>query len=250
MKEYIMRKKILFTALLFIITAGNIYAMTGRQIMDKSEALKQPDTVKASVIMTINKGSSSTEKEFELTGKKAGKDEKVLIKFTKPTKIKFLTHTHKKGEDDQWLMMSSGKVKRIATGERTQPFVNSHFYYEDMKSRDIDSYNYTLAGETDAAGAKCYKVEAAPAGNDNVYSKAVFYVRKTDFFIVRADIYKDGTLHKYIENYDVKKVNGILTPFRAVMSMADGKGNTELRIKSVEYNKSVSDSSLSKESMR
>jgi hypothetical protein len=200
--------------------------------------------------MIINKGGSLTEKEFELTGKKADKDEKVLIEFRKPTKIKFLTHTHKKGEDDQWLMMSSGKVKRIAAGERTQPFVNSHFFYEDMKSRDIDSYSYTLTGETDAAGAKCYKVEAIPSGKDSVYSKAVFYVRKSDFFIVRADIYKDGALLKYIENYDVKKVNGILTPFRAVMSMADGKGNTELRIKSVEYNKSVSDSSLSKESMR
>jgi len=245
-----MRNKILITTLIFIITAGNIYAMTGRQIMDKSEALKQPDTVKAAVTMIINKGGSLTEKEFELIGKKAGKDEKVLIEFRKPTQIKFLTHTHKKGEDDQWLMMSSGKVKRIAAGERTQPFVNSHFFYEDMKSRDIDSYNYTLTGETDAAGTKCYKVEAIPSGKDNVYSKAVFYVRKSDFFIVRADIYKDGAFLKYIENHDIKNVKGILTPFRAVMSMADGKGNTELRIKSVEYNKSVSDSSLSKESMR
>jgi len=245
-----MRNKILFTTLIFILTAVNIYAMTGRQIMDKSEALKQPDTVKAAVIMIINKGGSLTEKEFELLGKKAGKDEKVLIEFRKPTQIKFLTHTHKKGEDDQWLMMSSGKVKRIAAGERTQPFVNSHFYYEDMKSRDIDSYSYTLTGEADAAGAKCYKVEAIPSGKDSVYSKAVFYVRKSDFFIVRADIYKDGVLLKYIENYDIKNVNGILTPYRAVMSMAEGKGNTELKIRSIEYNKPVSDSALSKESLR
>ncbi len=245
-----MKKQILLTAMLLIITGSASYAMTGRQIMDRAEALKQPDTVKASVTMIITKGGSSTEKEFDMLGKKAGKDEKVLINFTKPTQIKFLTHTHKKSEDDQWLMMSSGKVKRIAAGERTQPFVNSHFYYEDMKSRDIDGYDYTLAGETKAAGADCYRVEATPKGSDNVYSKAVFYVRKSDFFIVRADIYKDGALLKYIENYDVKNVSGILTPFRAVMFMADGKGNTELRIKSVEYNRAVSDSALSKESLR
>ncbi len=245
-----MKKHLLLTALLIVFTAGTSYAMTGRQIMDKSDALKQPNSVKASVTMTIRKGSSTTEKEFDLIGKKSGKDDKVLIKFTRPTKIKFLTHTHKKADDDQWLMMSSGKVKRIAAGERTQPFVNSHFYYEDMKSRDIDGYDYTLTGETKAVGTDCYRVEATPKGSDNVYSRAVFYVRKADFFIVRVDIYKDGTFLKYIEDYDVKNVNGILTPYRAVMFMADGKGNTELKMNSVQYNINIPDSALSKESLR
>ncbi|HOP63751.1 MAG TPA: outer membrane lipoprotein-sorting protein [Spirochaetota bacterium] len=245
-----MKKEILLTAMLIIASCGASYAMTGREVMDRADALKQPDTVKAALTMKITKGKSTQEKEFNIMGKKAGKDEKVLIMFTKPTRIKFLTHTHKKGEDDQWLMMSSGKVKRIAAGERTQPFVNSHFYYEDMKSRDIDSYNYKLTGEAKAAGFECYKVEATPKGKDHVYSKAVFYARKSDCFIVRADIYKDGSFLKYIENYDIKNVSGILTPYRAVMKMADGKGNTELKMKAVQYNRGIPESRLSKESLR
>lgn len=75
-------------------------------------------------------------------------------------------------------------------------------------------------------------------------------MRKSDFFIMRADIYKDGTFLKFLENFEIKNVNSILTPYKAVMMMADENGKTELRIKSVEYNKPVSDSTLSKESLR
>ncbi len=244
-------KKILLTLTIAGLLSGIAFsAFNGRQIMDKSEALKQPDTVKASMLMTIYKGETVQEKEFQLIGKKAGKDQKVLITFTKPTQIKFLTHTHKTSDDDQWLMLSSGKVKRISTSERDQSFVNSHLYYEDMKSRDIEKYNYQLAGETKAVGEDCYKVEATPKDADNVYSKAVFYIRKSDFFILRIDIFKGGVFHKYMENYDIKLINGILTPQRAVMYLADGKNRTELRIKSVEYNQNVADSALNKEVLR
>ncbi len=244
-------KKILLALPITGLLLGTAFAaFSGRDIMNKSDALKQPDTLKVSMLMTVYKGDTVQEKEFDVIGKKSGKDEKVLITFTKPTQIKFLTHTHKTSDDDQWLMLSSGKVKRISTSERDQSFVNSHFYYEDMKSRDIDGYNYQLIGEAKAVGEDCYKVEALPKDKSNVYSKAIFFVRKSDFFILRADIYKGGVLHKYLENYDVKSVNGILTPHRAVMYLADGKNRTELRIKSVEYNKAVSDSALNKEVLR
>ena len=245
-----MKKVLLSLTVVLLFTGSAFAALTGRQIMDKSNALKQPDTVKSSVLMIIYKGDTVQEKEFDLTGKKAGKDEKVLLTFTKPTQIKFLTHTHKTADDDQWLMLSSGKVKRISTSERDQSFVNSHLYYEDLKSRDIDAYNYTLIGEAKAVGEDCYKVEATPKDTGNVYSKAIVFVRKKDFFVLRLEIFKDGTFHKYMENYDVKSVNGILTPYHAVMYLPDGKNRTELRIKSIEYNKPVSDSALNKEVLR
>ena len=244
-------KKIALTLTMALLMTGAASAeFSGRDIMDKTEALKQPDTVKASVVMSVYKGATVQEKEFEMIGKKSGKDEKVLINFTKPTKIKFLTHTHKKGDDDQWLMLSSGKVKRISTSERDQSFVNSHLYYEDMRSRDIDSYTYKLIGEGKAVGENCYKVEATPKDADNIYSKAVFYVRKTDFFILRADIFKGGVFHKYIENYDVKLINGILTPNKSVMYLADGINRTELRMKQIQFNTGVEDSALNKEVLR
>jgi len=75
-------------------------------------------------------------------------------------------------------------------------------------------------------------------------------VDKTNFFVMRIDIYMKGELHKYLENNDIRKIDGILTPFRAVMHTADGKGKTELKMKSVNYNVPIADSVFSKEALR
>ncbi len=232
------------------LAASPLYALDGRQIMEKSDALAQPKSVRAAVLMLVEKGGRVEEKEFELVGKKYGNDEKALLSFSRPTSIRLLTHTYKGRDDDQWLGLSSGKVKRIALADSDKPFVNSHFYYEDLKSRDIDDYGYTLIGDAGAGGVDCYKVEAAARSKKLVYDKAVFYIDKTNFFVMRIDIYMRGGLHKYLENHDIRKVNGILTPFRAVMHSADGRGKTELRIKSVTYNVPIADSQFSKEALR
>jgi len=245
-----MRSLVYALSAAMVLFTAPLYALDGRQIMEKSDSLAQPNSVRATVLMLVEKGGRIEEKEFELTGKKYGNDEKVLIRFSRPTSIRLLTHTYKGRDDDQWLALSSGKVKRIALADSDKPFVNSHFYYEDLKSRDIDDYAYTLLGETKAGGADCYKVEAVAKSKKLVYDKAVFYVDKSSFFIVRIDIFMKGQLHKYLENHDIRKIDGILTPFRAVMHTADGKGKTELKIKSVTYNVPIADSVFSKEALR
>ncbi|TFG38523.1 MAG: outer membrane lipoprotein-sorting protein, partial [Syntrophobacterales bacterium] len=153
-------------------------------------------------------------------------------------------------DDDQWLRLSSGKIKRIASSDKGKAFVNSHFYYEDLGSRNIDEYDYKLLGEGKAVGEDCYKVEAIKKEGTKVYDKLILYVRKSDYFVARIDFYQKGKLHKYLENYEIKKVNDILTPFNTVMALADGKGKTELKIEKLEYNKQIQDSAFNKEALR
>jgi hypothetical protein len=245
-----MKAKMLLFTCAVMVCAQSVYALTGREIMDKTDALKKPDTAQSKVMMYVYKGNDVAEKEFELTAKRAGGNDTVMISFSKPTTIKLLTNAHKGGDDDQWLRLSSGKVKRIAAGDKDQSFVNSHFYYEDMGSRDINKYEYKLLGDAKAGGADCFKVEAVPKAKEYVYEKAVFYVRKADFFVMRIDLYRKGELHKYLENSDIRVIDGIITPFRVVMTRTDGKGKTELKIVSVKYNAPIKESLLTKEALR
>lgn len=239
------------TAFLLLAFCQSLFALTGREIVEKSDALPEPDTGKTSIVMFIHKGGRVTEKEFQGIAKKFPNDEeRMLISFIRPTRIKLLTHSHKSRDDDQWLRLSSGKVKRIAVSDKDKPFVNSHFYYEDLQSRDIDDYSYQYLGDGSAAGFDCYKVESIKKKGSMVYDKTILYVRKSDYFIVRIDLFRKGKLHKYLENYEIKKVKGILTPFRSVMYAADGKGKTELRIQRVVYNKTIRSSRFNKESLR
>lgn len=245
-----MKKCMIGAVIIVLCAAQSAFALTGRQIMEKSDALTKPNTSTSTVVMVIEKGGSTVDKEFELISKKAGPRDMALITFTRPSAIKFLTHSKKGAEDDQWLRLSSGKVKRISSSEKDKSFVNSHLYYEDLSSRNIDDYEYKYLGDKQAAGADCYVVESIKKKGERVYSKSVLYVRKSDFFVVRIDIYMKGGLHKYLENYEIKTVQGIITPMKAVMTMSDGSGKTTLNVKSVKYNMNLGDARFSKDAMR
>ncbi len=250
-----MNKKLLLVIIacaVFLMGLLNMgHALTGREIIDKSDALKDPTTAESTVIMLIKKGGNVVEKEFNLLSKDYGENSRALISFTRPTRIKLLTHTFKRKDDDQWLMLSSGKIKRIAQSDKDKSFVNSHFWYEDLSSREIDDYNYNYIGDAMAVGVDCYKVESVKkAAGSKVYEKIILYARKNDCFIVRVDFFRDGKLLKYLENHGIKTISGILTPYKAVMNMADNSGNTELNVKSIRYNMPVPDSRLVKESLR
>ncbi len=246
-----MKMRFLFVCLLILGLCQPVDALTGREIMEKSDALAQPDTAKSKVLMLIHKGGRVQEKEFLLMMKQFENDEdKALIKFITPTQIQLLTHSHKGRDDDQWLALSSGKVKRIVSSGRDKPFVNSHFYYEDLTSIDIDDYEHTLLGEGTAVDADCYKVQGVKKVGEKIYDKVIFYVRKSDYFVVRVDMYKDGEFHKFLENHDVKEVDGILTPFKMKMELADGNGKTELILKGLKYNDDIDSATFRKEALR
>lgn len=246
-----MKFKYFFTGFLILFFIHPAYGLTGYEIMKKSDALPKPDTTKSKVIMRIHKGKFFEEKAFTLLMKKYPNDEdKAIISFSRPTKIKLLTHSHKGREDDQWLRLSSGRIKRIASSSKGKPFVNSHFYYEDLSSFDIDDYDFKLLGEGTAVNVPCYKVKGVKKIGKKVYNYVVFYVRKSDFFVVRIDFYRHGKFLKFLENYDVKKVDGILTPFRVSMKLANGKGRTDLFLVGLKYNAHIPDYRFRKEALR
>ena len=246
-----MKLRFFLAILLVLFLSTPLFALTGREIMEKNDALPEAKTAVSDVLMQIHKGGRTIEKQFESRSKKFQNDEdKLLISFTRPTRIKLRTHTHKGGDDDQWLRLSSGKIKRIASSDKGKPFVNSHLYYEDIGSRDIDDYSYKLLGEKTAAGFDCYAVEAVKKSGEKVYSKLVLYIRKSDYFIVRIDFYRKGALEKYLENHDIRTIDGILTPFDSTMTRSDKKGYTKLKILKLEYNRSLRNSTFNKEALR
>lgn len=248
-----MKKMILLTFALAFFLSQSVFAVTGRDIIDKSTDLPEADTAMSSVSMEIHKGGKVLTKEFEIMTKKFGEDEsKALVSFLKPTKIKLLTHTHKNKEDDQWLRLSSGKVKRITASGKGKSFVNSHFSYEDLSSIDKEDYTYKLLGSETILGEDCFKVESLPKDTNasRVYDKTIIYIRKSDYFALRVDFYVKGKFYKFLENHDIKEIDGIKTPFKIVMALANGKGKTELFAKEVKYNEQIKNNKFNKEALR
>ncbi len=243
-------KKSLFTLAILILTAPALFALTGKQIIEKSEALPEPTSAKSRIVMTITKGGRSIVKEFKLASKKINGEARALVTFIRPSKMKVLTHSHKNRDDDQWIRLSSGRVKRIAGADQSKSFVNSHLTYYDLQTREINDYSYKKLADASAMGVPCYVVEAKKVRGSKIYDKIIIYVRKSDFFVVKLSIYKKGHLYKHIENYNIQKIEGILTPKKVMVKMARTSGTTVLNVKTVQYNTAIRNSVFNKSSLK
>jgi len=234
-----MFRKIIFSLVVLAASIQLVFALTGKEIMEKSEKLISAKTARSTIHMTIYKGDEILNREMKVMGLKMGGSEKALIEFLTPVNMKILTFSEG-GDDQQWLKQKDMKVKKIVSGDRNKAVVNSHFFYEDLKPRNINDSTYTLAGSAMVESFDCHKIEASPKPGKSVYDRAIFYVRKSDNFIIQTDIYYKGFLYKRLINYNIEKINGVLTPRKSVMYRLekDGSnlGKTVLEIKEVVYN--------------
>ena len=110
-----------------------------------------------------------------------GDGDKTMVVFDLPRDVKgtvFLSHGHKSGRDDQWLYLPALKrVKRIASTNRSGPFMGSEFAYEDVASQELEHFRYELIGEQICCqDIKCYLLNRYPVDPHSGYSRQLLYV--------------------------------------------------------------------------
>ena len=231
-----------------VMSLQSAYALTGQEIMEKNDQLPEARTAEQVSVLAIFKGKRLEKKEFSGVLKKYGEKTRKHMTFRYPTRLEFLVWDEP-GEDSlQWIKLSSGKVRKIASSDKGNAWVNSHFYNEDISSYDVSDFNYSLLGEAEANGVMCYKIESKKKKGEQVYSKRIIYVAKDTYVIQRVEFYEKG-LHSKTCNFEkIEKIQGIYTPRKVVMERTDGRGKSILYVKTVKYNVPVPDSTLRRES--
>ena len=106
--------------------------------------------------------------------------DKLLVVFDTPKPIKgtaLLSYGHKIGPDDQWLYLPAIKrVKRIASRNKSGPFLSSEFAYEDLVAQELEKFRYRLLGRADLSGMPCYLVERTPVDAHSGYSRQLVWL--------------------------------------------------------------------------
>lgn len=128
---------------------------------------------------------SSSERELRiatLEGVDGG--DRSLILFDSPRDQRgtaLLTWNHADRDDDQWLFLPAlNRVRKIASRNRSGPFVGSEFAFEDLTSDEISQYRWSFVGEVDCEPRRCLEVEREPVQAWSGYSRQrVFYDRET-----------------------------------------------------------------------
>ena len=234
-----------------IFTAEKVYALSGREIMEKVNGRNVGDrfTGEREMIL-INKKGKKRIRKLKTFGGKNDKDSLSLIFFLSPANVKntgFLTYDYKESgkDDDQWLYLPAlRKTKRIAAGDKSGSFMGSDLNYSDMTTSDLDLYEYTLMKETDVRGKKVWQIKAVPKSKDEAeksgYSKSVLFIRQDNYVMIRAVrwVHKKRR-NKYFDVKKLEKIDGIWVSTEMHVTTKIGKKTlhkTILKEKNIRFN--------------
>tara|TARA_R110002126_G_scaffold54341_8_gene147163 strand:- start:3522 stop:4328 length:807 start_codon:yes stop_codon:yes gene_type:complete len=135
--------------------------------------------------------------------------DKSLIIFDEPRDVRgsaFLSHSHTTAEDDQWLYLPAiSRTRRIASRNKSGPFMASEFAYEDMASFELEKYQFRYLRDEQVNGVMCYVIERIPADKFSGYSKTIAWIDQQHYRMQQIEFYdKKQSLLKTLTASDYK----------------------------------------------
>ncbi|MDX1391284.1 MAG: outer membrane lipoprotein-sorting protein [Rheinheimera sp.] len=171
-----------------------------------------------------------------------GDGDKGLTIFDEPRDVKgtaFLNHSHPTTADDQWLYLPALKrVKRIASRNKSGPFMGSEFAYEDLSSFEIEKYRFNYLRDDSCGEHQCFVVEQIPTDEFSGYSKTIAWLdkqhyqpRKIEYYDRKNSLLKTLTLEDYKQYLDQ-----YWRPHKLSMVNHQTDKSTELLIHDIRFN--------------
>ena len=180
---------------------------------DRRDEGWQDSSATMNMVLRNRHGQESSRKMRSKSLEVADDGDKSLIIFDEPRDVRgtaLLTFSRKVGDDDQWLYLPALKrVKRIASSNKSGPFMGSEFAYEDISSQEVEKYHYTFLRDEKLSGVDCYVIERDPVDEDSGYSRQVVWLDKAEYRVQKVDYYdrkqshlKTLTFHDYQQYLD------------------------------------------------
>lgn len=190
----------LITTLLLIALPLNTTAATPEekglaivQEADRRDSGWIDSTAEMKMILRNRQGQESARSIRIETLEVDGDGDKSISVFNAPKDIKgtaFLSYTHALIPDDQWLYLPALKrVKRIASANKSGPFVGSEFAYEDLTSQEVAKYTYKWLRDETIDGREAFVIEAYPVYENSGYTRQVVWLDKERYRPLKIDYY-------------------------------------------------------------
>jgi hypothetical protein len=180
---------------------------------------------------------------------------RAVLRFVAPAEVKgvaLLIVNHPDRASDQWMWTPAlQRERRIALQDRSTRFFGTDFSFEDLEERDVDQYNYRLAGEETIDGAACWRVESTPSQKKiSQYTKADVWIRKDNYAIAQVESYVKTDVVRRLKYSEFLQVQGIWTARRLEMVDLRRKSRTVLTLEKLEYNIPLKDEDFTLQALR
>lgn len=249
-----MKNKIAFTFISLILSlaiAFPVFALTGREIVEKSEKAIRSESLSAVYAMKVTTASWSRTIEFKYIERR--KERKSFAEIYAP----------KKDEDNRFLLIKNNmwhyipklqQTIKISPSMMLQPWMGSDFSNDDIvkESSILEDYNHNLVASVTLNGQKCYKVELVPKPDAAVvWGKIIYYTRESDFLPYREEFYNEHAEMKKVMTFSEYKVMGGRTiPTVYTMKTVNKPDKlTVLEIKDVKFDIDIPEKSFTQQNL-
>jgi outer membrane lipoprotein-sorting protein len=232
------------------------WAQDARQIIAESENRSRSKSQQYEGTLEVMGASNKVSiKRWEYRRIGSFGNSKAILRFTAPAEVKgvaLLIVNHTDRASDQWMWTPAiERDRRIATQDRSTRFFGTDFSFEDLEERDVDQFDYKLAGDDSIDGAACWKIEAKPKeSKTSQYTSSLVWVRKDNYVVAQIEDYSKDKLIRRIHYGDIQSVSGIWTPRTVEVLDANRKSRTVLKLEKLEYNLPMQDEDFTLEALR
>jgi len=208
------------------------------------------------MVLRNKRGDESTRTLRVKTLEVADDGDKSMTIFDEPKDVRgtaLLTYSHKVDSDDQWLYLPALKrVKRIASRNKSGPFMGSEFAFEDMSSQEIEKYDYKYLKDEACGTETCFVVERFPKDEYSGYTRQIAWIDQAEYRVQKVEYYdrKESLLKTLtVSNYQ-QFVDKYWRPTESLMVNHQTGKSTTLTWKNYMFQNGLSDSSFTKNSLK
>jgi hypothetical protein len=217
-------------------------AEDARQIIEESQRRRRVNSERyEGLLEVVSPNSKIAKKSWEYSRVGSFGDSKAIIQFTSPAEVKgvaLLVVNHPDRSSDQWMWTPAiSRDRRIALQDRSTRFFGTDFSFEDLEERDVNQYDYSLAGDEAIDGATCWRIDAhARQAKTSQYSSTRIWVRKDNYVVVQYENFVKDQLARRLHESDLQKTQDIWAPRLLEMTDVRRNSRTILHITKLEYN--------------
>ncbi len=166
---------------------------------------------------------------------------RAVLRFVAPPEVKgvaLLVVNHPDRASDQWMWTPAlERDRRIALQDRSTRFFGTDFSFEDLEERDVDRYDYELAGEDTIGGAGAWKIQSTPKqARSSQYTRSLVWILKDSYAFARIENYVREKLVRRLNYLDIQNVQGIWTARQLEMFDLTRGSRTRLTLDKLQYN--------------
>ena len=237
-----MKRRVLIHRLFIVVLSLLPRSVTTQEVTDRGlEIVKEMDRrgqgfedFEAKLDMQIHDADGRARvREMTVRGLESEDGDRTIMVLSRPADLSgtaFLSVLQGEGRRGQWIYLPAARrVRRIGGAQASDPFLGSHFTYDDMTPPSIEGFSYQWIRDQDVAGLSGALVERCPSSCTEGAKRELLWIDTDQYLLHRVDYFdSDGVRRRTLRITDYRQVDGFWRALQMEMSEGDDGGRTVL----------------------